>query len=272
VIFTRVPLSQMFTNSVTLAITRPSVPDDGPVAGPMSRSLSFPIHSLRPSLVTINYKKKNSATSSTAPPARLPLHHASRWPSSLLLPPRCARPQPPSCCVASTADTARWGTACALSPGGSATAHRGPHGRPPAAILFLPCDHIAGFRCAVLRLPGCQVLMKVHVASVCFNCFRCFRGLFQRFVANRLGCCMLQRSVTNVSFVFSDVRCKCVYLDVAYISHICYICFIWMLHMFALVSSVFRCLFSSVSEPCFKCFICIQMYVAIVAFGCFKNR
>jgi hypothetical protein len=33
VIFTRVPLSQMFTNSVTLAITRPSVPD-GPVGGP----------------------------------------------------------------------------------------------------------------------------------------------------------------------------------------------------------------------------------------------
>jgi hypothetical protein len=82
VIFTRVPLSQMFTNSVTLAITRPSVPD-GPVAGPMSRSLSFPIHSLRPSLVTINYKKRTPplapphhphAFLSTTPPAGLPLY------------------------------------------------------------------------------------------------------------------------------------------------------------------------------------------------------
>jgi hypothetical protein len=42
------------------------------------------------------------------------------------------------------------------------------------------------------------------------------------------GCCiccngctlMLQRSVTNVSSVFWDVCCKCVYLDIAYVSHI----------------------------------------------------
>jgi hypothetical protein len=32
-------------------------------------------------------------------------------------------------------------------------------------------------------------------------------------------CC--KASVPNVLFVFSDVRCKCVYLDVAYVSHIC---------------------------------------------------
>jgi hypothetical protein len=49
---------------------------------------------------------------------------------------------------------------------------------------------------------------------------------------------MLQRSVTNVSSVFSDVCCKCVYLDVAYVSHICCMYFIWMLQMFAKVSSV----------------------------------
>jgi hypothetical protein len=32
--------------------------------------------------------------------------------------------------------------------------------------------------------------------------------------------------VPNVSPVFSDVCCKCVYLDVAYVSHICFRCFI----------------------------------------------
>jgi hypothetical protein len=38
--------------------------------------------------------------------------------------------------------------------------------------------------------------------------------------------------------------------------------------MFAMV---FKC-FLSVSETCFKCFICLQTYVARVAGGCFKSR
>jgi hypothetical protein len=37
---------------------------------------------------------------------------------------------------------------------------------------------------------------------------------------------MLQVSIPNVSFVFSDICCTCVYLDVAYVSHICFKCFI----------------------------------------------
>jgi hypothetical protein len=37
---------------------------------------------------------------------------------------------------------------------------------------------------------------------------------------------VLQMYVNNVSSVFSDVYCKCVYLDVAYVSHICYMYFI----------------------------------------------
>jgi hypothetical protein len=36
-------------------------------------------------------------------------------------------------------------------------------------------------------------------------------------------CC--KASVPNILFVFSDVYCKCVYLDVAYVSHICRKCF-----------------------------------------------
>jgi hypothetical protein len=55
---------------------------------------------------------------------------------------------------------------------------------------------------------------------------------------------------------FSDACCKCVYLDVAYISHIRCMC-------------VFRC-FLSISVACFKCFI--YFYVATAEFGCFKSR
>jgi hypothetical protein len=42
--------------------------------------------------------------------------------------------------------------------------------------------------------------------------------------------------------------------------------------MFAIVSSVFSGVFASVSDICFKCFICLHMYVASVASGCFKSR
>jgi hypothetical protein len=58
----------------------------------------------------------------------------------------------------------------------------------------------------------------------------------------------------------------------------CCICFTHMLHVF--YSDIVYCcngfqmcvssVFSSVSESCFKCFICLQMYVAIVASRCFK--
>jgi hypothetical protein len=79
---------------------------------------------------------------------------------------------------------------------------------------------------------------------------------------------MSQESVPNVSYVFSYVYCKCVYLDVAYVSHICCMCFICMLRMFAMVSSVFL----SISKACFKCFIYLQTYVVSIISGCFKSR
>ena len=79
-----------------------------------------------------------------------------------------------------------------------------------------------------------------------FKYFRCFRGMFH--------------------LCFLDACCKCVYLDVAYISHIHCMCFIWMLCMVEMVSIVFLGVFSSVSEACFKCFNCLQTYVATVVF------
>ena len=63
--------------------------------------------------------------------------------------------------------------------------------------------------------------------------------------------------------------------------------FIWILHMFrTYVASVlfgccvcfyngFKCfsgIFTSVSDLYFKCFICLQTYVASVASECFKSR
>jgi hypothetical protein len=61
-------------------------------------------------------------------------------------------------------------------------------------------------------------MFQMYVASILYQ-----------YCKNRLGCyiccngCirMLQRSVTNVSSMFSDVCCICFYLDVAYVSHIC---------------------------------------------------
>jgi hypothetical protein len=70
-------------------------------------------------------------------------------------------------------------------------------------------------------------IFQRHVASVCFECFRCFTGMFH--------------------LCFSNACCKCVYLDVAYVSHISCMCFIWMLQWFS--SIFFMCLrsISSVS-------------------------
>ena len=80
----------------------------------------------------------------------------------------------------------------------------------------------------------------MYVASVLDKCCK-----------SRLGCCiycngctrMLQRSVTSVSSVFWDVCCKCVYLDVAFVSHVSCMCFIWMLRMFAKVFKYFQVFF-----------------------------
>ena len=50
--------------------------------------------------------------------------------------------------------------------------------------------------------------------------------------------------------IFSDVCCKCVYLDIADILHLYCKCFIWMLHMFCNG-------FSSVFQVFCKCFRCM---------------
>jgi hypothetical protein len=83
--------------------------------------------------------------------------------------------------------------------------------------------------------------LYTYVANFCFQCFICF----------------------------SDVYCKCVYLDVAYISHICCKCFYLDV---AYVLQWFGGVFASVLDACFKCFICLEIYVVSVASRCFKSR
>jgi hypothetical protein len=59
----------------------------------------------------------------------------------------------------------------------------------------------------------------------------------------------------------------------------CCICFTHMSQLFYLMLCMFydgfKCfsgVFVNVSDACFKCFICLQMYVASVVSGCFKSR
>jgi hypothetical protein len=71
---------------------------------------------------------------------------------------------------------------------------------------------------------------------------------------------------------FPDVCDKCVYLDIACVSHICCMCFIWMLHIFCnWFLSVFMCFYK-----CFRrmlqVFQLFRTYVINVSFGCLKYR
>jgi hypothetical protein len=90
---------------------------------------------------------------------------------------------------------------------------------------------------------------------------------------------MLQWLYTYVVNVYSqcficflDICCKCVYLDVAYVSHICCKCLSVCCVYVAMVFKCFMCFFASVSDACFKHFICLQTYVASVVSECFKSK
>jgi hypothetical protein len=99
-----------------------------------------------------------------------------------------------------------------------------------------------------------DVALKAHVASVCFKCFRCMLQVFHTNVAKvDWGCCngcirTLQVSVPNVSFVFSDVCCKCVLSRCCICVHTYVVSVLSGYYVYLQwFSSVFRCFF-------FKCF------------------
>jgi hypothetical protein len=69
-------------------------------------------------------------------------------------------------------------------------------------------------------------VLKARVANVCFKCFRCFRDMLQVFYMDVAyaasvseACC---KHLFKVFHLFSDVCCKRLDLDIAYVSHICY--------------------------------------------------
>jgi hypothetical protein len=82
-------------------------------------------------------------------------------------------------------------------------------------------------------------MLKTHIANICFKCFRCFRDILQLF---QINVAMVDQNVVYVAMVvhvfckglfsmfylcfWTMCCCKCVYLDVAYVSHICCKCFI----------------------------------------------
>jgi hypothetical protein len=107
-----------------------------------------------------------------------------------------------------------------------------------------------------------HVVMAIHI---CFKCMIQMFHLFQTYVASVLSECCKSRS-----------GC-CIYMLRAYI------CFKYFIRMFASVFyldvsyvcngfQVFSSAFVSVSDVCFKCFICLLLYVVTVASGCFKSR
>jgi hypothetical protein len=89
------------------------------------------------------------------------------------------------------------------------------------------------------------VPMVVHV------CCKCLFPIFHLFLT-----CMLQVCLSGCCTCFTHML-QVFYLDVAYVCN--------GFQVF------FRC-FVSVSDICFKCFICLQTYVASVVFRRFKSR
>jgi hypothetical protein len=73
-------------------------------------------------------------------------------------------------------------------------------------------------------------------------------------------------------YFFLDVCYKCVYLEVAYVSHLCCSVLSGCCVYFTMAFKCFLYVFASVSDACFKYFIYLQTYVASVASACFKSR
>jgi hypothetical protein len=86
----------------------------------------------------------------------------------------------------------------------------------------------------------------------------------------RMDFTKVDRDIAYFFICFSNACCKCVYLDVAYVSHICCECFIMILRMFVMVSSVFRC-FCECFKRMFQVFHLSSDYIASVASRCFKS-
>ena len=96
-------------------------------------------------------------------------------------------------------------------------------------------------------------MFQMYVASVTYGCCKSRSGCCICYN----GCaCMLQACVHNVSSVFSDVCCKCVYLDVADVFHT---------YIISVLSKCCICCTSDthVASVCFKCFYCFKRMLQV---------
>ena len=71
---------------------------------------------------------------------------------------------------------------------------------------------------------------------------------------------------------FPDTCCKCVYLDVAYVSHIRCMCFIWKLCMVAMVFKCFQMFFQVFQKHVSSVLTAFRRMCATFVFRCFKSR
>jgi hypothetical protein len=206
--------SFLFLKSIMLeSDVRPCA--DAPVGGRDVQKLSFlsaPFAPLQSSQIKKSTRHRNSAprpapprlphaSLSIVPPADLSLHRHGVLPTTAHTVVACSLREvaPPDCC-------------CRL--------HRGHRLRPitegRTAARPLPFSFSTtaqpGSHYAVLHPPDCHVLLKAHVASVCFECPRCFKGILQMF----------HMDVAKV------------YRDTAYVAMVVYVCCKDLLPMFHL--------------------------------------
>jgi hypothetical protein len=116
---------------------------------------------------------------------------------------------------------------------------------------------VAYYLIGALRHPG-VITPIMYVSSVCSKCFICSKCTLQAFY---LDVAKVDLDVAYTCMLQAYVKC---FSDVSYV---CYKYFIWMLHMFCNSFHLFLSVFASVSDACFKGFICLLLYVALLHQG-----
>jgi hypothetical protein len=90
-----------------------------------------------------------------------------------------------------------------------------------------------------------KYIHQTYILSICSKylmTYLCFIWMLQKVDLDIAYTSMLQEYVFKCFQMFNTYVCKC---------------FVWMLHIFALVFKCFSAIFASVSDVCFKCFICL---------------
>jgi hypothetical protein len=113
---------------------------------------------------------------------------------------------------------------------------------------------------------------KVHrdVAHIVMAIHVCFKYMIKCFICSRH---MLQVFCLNIAKVDLDVAYTCYkHIYVLSVSYVCSQVFHLDVAYVCIGFQVFSSAFVSVLDTCFKCFICLLLYVATVASGYFKSR